>query len=223
KQTVKEKEFNEYTKRLTDAEAEIKVNSDAIEQTVRKTEFDKLNNEVKDNKTKIDQTSEKIEQTATSVEVIGEKTDSLRDEFDNLEFGGRNILKQRNFSLNDQYQIITNTEETSEYDTSIWKSERVGLGMPPIHFKGGKINGEGKDGYYTASIYVKTEDWDASEGEIKLLFYDSTNRKSIKIGYIREPVKNWTRLTVSAYLDDLENRNVDLYFYTPSSIGAVTY
>lgn len=113
KQTVKEKEFNEYTKRLTDAEAKIKVNSDAIEQTVRKTEFDKLNNEVKDNKTKIDQTAEKIEQTATSVEVIGEKADSLRDEFDNLEFGGRNYIVESKINSHVAY----NTKPT--YDNHI--------------------------------------------------------------------------------------------------------
>ncbi len=61
KQTVKSREFNEYTKVLTDAVAEIEVNSEAIKQTVNKKEYDALNEIVTEQGSKIEQTFEDIE------------------------------------------------------------------------------------------------------------------------------------------------------------------
>ncbi|AUJ24222.1 phage tail spike protein [Virgibacillus dokdonensis] len=137
----------------------------------------------------------------------------------NIQVGGRNLVRRRDYSEDVSYQKVIKTEDNM-YSEPIYKGVKKLSGTPPISFK----NFSPKKGEtYTASVYVKLDREISSSGtQARLIFYDVVDGRTINSVYAMSDVTDWQRISVTETFHK-DYKDVRAYFYLTKHEGYVTY
>ncbi|MGY6209738.1 phage tail spike protein [Cytobacillus firmus] len=149
----------------------------------------------------------------------GLRTDvtSVTNKVDNLQIGGRNLVRQREHTEDTTYQTITKTVDTM-YGQPVYKGVKKSTGTPPTSFKTFTIK---KGETYTATIFAK-QDVGSTSVNANIIFYDTVGRRTLVSSSVKT-FGEWVRLQVTYTNSGDTDLQVGFYFYLARNIGDVTY
>jgi hypothetical protein len=209
--------------RISDAETAITQNDTEISLKANKTDVytkTEVNTSLSskaDNST-VSAIETRVSDTEAELSVQADKIESrvTKTEFDNLEIGGRNLIKSDNYEENSSYQTVTKTEETI-YGQSIYKGVKKESGTPPITFANLEIK---KGETFTASVYVN-QPQKGPDKDVLIIFYDTVGRRELAMSRLNS-FGDWERLEVT-FKGISDSTSAGVYFYLPRGVGEEAY
>lgn len=129
---------------------------------------------------------------------------------------GRNLALIKDYSLDNQYQTVTKTDETFN-GQPVYRAIKKITSTPPTRIERITIR---KGETFTASIWIKHEQQPTIDAA-RLIFYKDVILKSV---YAKNNYGEWERLIVT-YTNNTnaDIENVSINFYPARGVGEVTY
>lgn len=145
----------------------------------------------------------------------------LRDDFEKLTVGGRNLVKQYNLTSNPTYSKVEKLSDTFQTGLPIFKVTTTGMGNPLLylHDPTQKISVLPNQ-HITGSVWVKTDNAETVNSSLAL-YEVNTSQNVASVSFEVTQDEGWKRVSVSYLNTTSSEKLLSFYAHPENKVGSI--